>query len=215
LTTSGQPHNFSTESWNPPVSVGSVYVSGAQICQPCHTPHNANTSIPSSLAPLWNRALSSATYTMYTPMTGNGHLIIPNAPNGTSALCLSCHDGTVALGSYGGQTGTTTMAGFDNGLASLGTDLSNDHPISISYQMSIDSGYASSLRAQSVLYSTYTSPGVYTATTSAVSTLLDANGQVQCTSCHTPHANSNGYQLGRSFKGGNIGSQICLVCHSK
>ena len=38
--------------------------SETQVCVFCHTPHGANTDIPS---PLWNRALSTETY---KPLTG-------------------------------------------------------------------------------------------------------------------------------------------------
>src|SRR6185437_16726788 len=70
LTVSGLPHNFSTQLWNPAVSIGSVYVSGAQICQPCHTPHNAKI-LTDYVAPLWNHDLTTASYTMYTNLKGS------------------------------------------------------------------------------------------------------------------------------------------------
>jgi len=215
LSQAGSPHNFSDQSWNPAVSVGTVYVSGQQICQPCHTPHNANLTV--TAAPLWNHTLSTATYTMFQNFgTGVAYQGL-TAPDGTSALCLSCHDGSVALGSFGGQTGTATIgSGYtNNGVtansgANFGTDLRNDHPISIVYDTA-SANKGSSFRTLTTLYSTFTSPGVYTATTKAVSTKLDANLKVQCTSCHSPHSNSRGYQLTMN----NNGSQLCLVCHIK
>ena len=42
----GSAHDFSTSSWN---------YSG-EICQPCHTPHNAGLDVPD--APLWNRTVT-------------------------------------------------------------------------------------------------------------------------------------------------------------
>ena len=58
----------------------------------------------------------------------------PGQPDGVSLLCLSCHDGTVALDAYGGDPGNAGTIGdqFD-----LGTDLNNDHPISIVYDSAL------------------------------------------------------------------------------
>ncbi|MDH5694641.1 MAG: hypothetical protein OEZ47_16205, partial [Gammaproteobacteria bacterium] len=48
-----------------------------------------------NLAPLWNRALSTETYTPYTSNTMD---LTAGAPGNSSKLCLSCHDGTLAIG---------------------------------------------------------------------------------------------------------------------
>ncbi len=202
LTVPGSPHNFSTQLWNP---YNASTTLGGQICQPCHTPHNADITVTD--APLWNHQFTTATYSMYTNLKG---VTMAAAPDGTSKLCLSCHDGSVALGSFGGQTGTDYINGGVSGAANFGTDLRNDHPISVVYDTALAHGWGG-LRPQTYLYSTYTSPGVYTPTTKAVSTLLDASGKIQCTSCHGAHANSRGYQLKMS----NQGSALCLACHSK
>ena len=203
LTIAGLPHNFSGQTWNTYVDMGH----GGQICQPCHTPHNANISV--TIAPLWNHQFTTATYQMYTSVRGTAGTMSA-VIDGTSKLCLSCHDGSVALGAFGGQAGGITMQGYNNGLANFGTDLRNDHPVSVDYNLCVTNGWGG-LKATSSLYSTYTSPGVYGITTKAVSTKLDANGKVQCTSCHGAHSNKLGYQMSMS----NEGSQICLICHSK
>jgi len=59
----------------------------------------------------------------------------PGQPDGVSKLCLSCHDGTVALDSYGGVNGSTIITGS----ALLGTDLSTSHPISMKYDAALAS----------------------------------------------------------------------------
>ena len=97
----------------------------------------------------------------------------------------------------------------------MGTDLSNDHPISINYANALAGGYGG-LRPTTYLYSTWDTllnagTGGYSATTKAVSTMLDATGKMQCTSCHGAHANSEGYQLRMS----NKGSALCFACHNK
>src|SRR4051794_13053211 len=61
----------------------------SEVCLFCHTPHRAGE------LPLWNHFLSSATYTPYSSSTIRATV---GQPSGASKLCLSCHDGTVALG---------------------------------------------------------------------------------------------------------------------
>ena len=82
---SGSDHDFSSAGWN----------SSGAICEPCHTPHNAMTTVAN--APLWNHTLTTPTFSAYT---GPATLAAPvRQPSGVSLLCRSCHDGTVALDS--------------------------------------------------------------------------------------------------------------------
>ena len=94
-------HNLSVSG---PGSVRAV--SETRVCVFCHTPHGANTEVS---APLWNRALSGATYTPYTSSSIDAQDIAAT-PGGSSKLCLSCHDGTLAIGTVnvlGGQQNVT------------------------------------------------------------------------------------------------------------
>src|SRR5665811_812821 len=93
----GSSHDFSTANWN----------FGGEICQPCHTPHDASLDMAGS--PLWNRQSTSATFQLYSSPTFDGSSTIEQ-PSGTSKLCLSCHDGTVALDNFGGFTGGNNFA---------------------------------------------------------------------------------------------------------
>src|SRR6185369_15248989 len=119
-----------------------------QVCVFCHTPHGATQGV----TPLWNRQLSSQTYTAYTSSSLDANAIQGSLdqPGGSSKLCLSCHDGTLAIGNVnvldgrinpsialsgtglGGvmAPGAGTTTGFTR---SLGTDLTNDHPISLNF----------------------------------------------------------------------------------
>ncbi|MGB2817171.1 MAG: hypothetical protein WBA53_16860 [Burkholderiaceae bacterium] len=127
-----------------------------EICVFCHTPHGADTS---AAAPLWNKRLPAGTgYQVYS--TANSSTIdgeVITTVGSVSITCLSCHDGTQAMdniinapGSGGfdvtgggaaglGYTWTTTgRVDADGrlspgGIANLGTDLRNDHPIGIEY----------------------------------------------------------------------------------
>src|SRR5204863_336836 len=77
-------HNFSSYAW-----------SGQEICKPCHIPHNGNATAGA----LWNHTLSSATYTLFEGASSAAGGA--DALDRVSLLCLSCHDGTVALDSFG------------------------------------------------------------------------------------------------------------------
>lgn len=179
-----------------------------QICVYCHTPHNAAATTP---GPLWNRATYTPSgFTMYVSTTIDG--TIDGQPTGTSQLCLSCHDGTVAIDSYGGATGTITIgnAVFAPGPGVYDKNLTNEHPISITYPAN---GVAP---AQEMRLDT--NPFTYGDTTpGTVSQLLDG-GKVQCSSCHDVHNTKTA--VGQPFllqinNTGTAGSPLCLACHAK
>src|SRR5512142_3383617 len=66
---------------------------GHDACAFCHTPHYADPSGPY----LWRRNLSSREFTGYTSSTMQSP-VSGIQPGEVSKLCLSCHDGTIALG---------------------------------------------------------------------------------------------------------------------
>lgn len=66
----------------------------AEVCVYCHTPHGANSTIG---APLWNRTNPGTSYTVYNKPLTSGQTA--RAPGVNSLVCLSCHDGTVAIDS--------------------------------------------------------------------------------------------------------------------
>ncbi|MEW8030159.1 MAG: cytochrome c3 family protein [Candidatus Thiodiazotropha sp.] len=159
------------------------------ICTFCHIPHTLSPSTSR-----WNRDIRGGYYTPYTSSTA---VASPGQPNGSSVLCLSCHDGTIALGNVIGQESPITMLGgvttMPDGPALLGTDLSDDHPISFHY-----SSYLSSHQGDLI------DPGALTG-----SVKLDRRGRMQCTSCHDPHDDSNGKFLTVENRGG----ALCTTCH--
>ena len=87
-------HNLSV---NGPGTIKATSEKG--VCIFCHTVHDA-----SGVTPLWNHSMSTSNYIVYSSsrLTAMG-LTIPQ-PNGSSRLCLSCHDGTVALGNVSSRT---------------------------------------------------------------------------------------------------------------
>ncbi len=162
-----------------------------EVCVYCHTPHNANTAIT---APLWNRASSTATYTMYSSPTID--MTQAATPQGVSLACLTCHDGTIAIDQY--LNGPNPPAGGKNGTLSgkkkIGPDLSNDHPISITYDNTKDTEF----NALSAISATLPFFG-------------SGNDQVECATCHDVHDATNADFLRVS----NSGSALCTTCHVK
>jgi hypothetical protein len=196
----GSPHDFSKAGWN----------SSQQICVACHTPHNSDTSVTS--APLWNHAVTTSTFTMYARDSLDG--AITGQPDGVSRLCLSCHDGTVAVDSFGGTTGSVTMASL-NPAAVLGTDLSNDHPISITFNTTT-AATDGALHDPATTSVTIGAGGDKTRT-GTIDKVMLSNGTVQCSSCHDVHNSftvpgDGGVPL---LKVSKAGSQLCLTCHNK
>ena len=191
----GSAHDFSGDAaWN----------GTGEICAVCHTPHNAPEA---AVGPLWNHTLSTQTYTVYTSPTGTLDGTAANPPTGASKLCLSCHDGTVALDSFGGnsQAGANILIGAVNANADFGTDLSDDHPISISYT------------ADTSLNPTTTAVTIGDTNTldGTIGSLLVPGGTVECSSCHDVH---NTYAVSTSIKLlkiSNAASALCLTCHAK
>jgi len=180
----GSAHDFSPETWNP----------SGQICIVCHTPHNADVTVLD--APLWNHELTTQTFTLYSSPTLNAAM---SQPTGSSKLCLSCHDGTVALENFGGTTGGTN---FVTGNDLVGIDISDDHPISFTYDNALataDGGLFNPITESSGLGGTINED------------LLFA-GQLQCASCHDVH---NGAGIAFLLRMNNNGSNLCLTCHNK
>jgi predicted CXXCH cytochrome family protein len=167
----GSPHDLSA-------------VAGGAACSFCHTPHGA---LPGT--PLWSRKLSTAVYKIYESSSLEARV---GQPTGASKLCLSCHDGTVALTeTITGASGSTYIS---PGSANLGTDLSDDHPISFVY--------SSGLSAQD--------PQLRPPFGLPEGLELDRSAELQCTTCHDPHDNRYGDFLVMS----NERSQMCTSCHA-
>ncbi len=63
-----------------------------EVCVYCHTPHGANTNID---LPLWNRTITSSSYTTYDTIGTSSLTSNVSQPGINSLACLSCHDGTL------------------------------------------------------------------------------------------------------------------------
>lgn len=169
---------------------GAVRATGqTEICIFCHTPHNAN---PDAYY-LWNRLDPAGPYTPYGSSTLKATV---GQPTGSSRLCLSCHDGTIALGAVLSQPAIMPFTMSLSGRKSnLGTNLADDHPVSFDYNSAV-------LLSNSQLVNAGSLPSVVR---------LDATGQMQCTACHNPHND----QYGKFLAISNLKSGLCTACHSK
>ena len=172
---------------------------GSYTCAACHAPHGGQTVAG---APLWSHASSTATYTMYS---GTVKGTISPAPSGNSLLCLSCHDGTVAINNFGTNLGNN--AGTKISAANLiGTDLTNDHPISVTYNTLLNPGLKPITNALTI-GSTKTKVG-----TVESNMLFGAGKTVECASCHDVH---NTYVGAGNFMLKVEAAALCTTCHDK
>jgi predicted CXXCH cytochrome family protein len=211
----GSKHDLSSDSawWG-----GGDPNTTSQVCMYCHTPHHPNSSLSDLNAPLWNRAIDrTKIYTTYTSPTLAGS---PGNPTQTvSVLCLGCHDGSTARAvangisysdkhsvingprfpappQYFGNCASCHSGGMGPAKPTmmLGPDLSNDHPIAISYPTGLGSRFKTPPDAQR-----------------GWSDARLFSGKVECQSCHQVHDPSIPPFLRKS----NAGSALCLTCHVK
>lgn len=161
-----------------------------EVCIFCHTSHTAGLSS----APLWNREKSSVLYDLYESSTLQSSL---GQPDGTSKLCLSCHDGNIAIGHVLNRNKDFTMSNTEGGkltrgnLRNLGKDISDDHPVSFDPSRAVASSpeLIHPLPEDKVIY--------------------DKAGKVQCTTCHNPHDDTFSGFLRKD----GINGALCKSCH--
>jgi predicted CXXCH cytochrome family protein len=181
MTVVGSKHDLSVTGPGPIKAVHQ-----ANPCMFCHTLHRGGKGMSS-------RPDSTATYRTFESGTMKAKAAVPSGP---SRICLSCHDGTIAVGQT--RKGLIEMRGTPDGKippgrgSNLGTDLRTSHPFSIEP----DRGVATRRpRGRGHVK-------------------LDGAGLVQCTSCHDPHSEFGGSTEGMFLVEPTLRSQICQSCHS-
>lgn len=186
-------------------------VNTEQVCIFCHTPHNADRTVPG--AQLWNKKLSDTVYELYSSDTMHS---TPHQPSGADKLCLSCHDGTVAVNQlYNNpeETGNQppTM-GYGNELsidgkiksgANLTDVLSDDHPTSMQYPHYGNPHFSGTPNDE--LIDPVDEKG------SGLDPLLLRSGEMKCVSCHDPHDDTRALFLRKD----NAGANLCMTCHEE
>jgi len=202
------------------------------LCTFCHTPHRAISTLL-----LWNHTLSGANYSWDVPATTAGTpfpTFKGDTYKGPTAKCLSCHDGSVAVGD---------IAWFNGGPAQLDNtkhewpdkhnvgatggvlgSMKGNHPVAMPYpyQNLANKYNGSTTGAAAELAEWQGTPlspirifnddGAGNITAGAVA----GKTGLECSSCHDPHnkASVGDYFL-RGELGGKTTAYICLKCHIK
>ena len=176
-------------------SGASLTTSGGLGCTFCHAPHSGLGGI----TPLWNQTLSNQTYTPYTSSTYKQTGSTQPVLGRSSSLCLSCHDGTVAVGQTAAY-GTIPMNGQMNNQDSFGTNLSGSHPFNVIKPIKDAPDLVASLAAN----------GATADPTQAVKLIY---GNVECISCHNPHVQGTDTIAQNFLVRDSSNGQMCLACH--
>ncbi|MCX6895043.1 MAG: cytochrome C [Verrucomicrobia bacterium] len=188
----GTPHDLSGKGWGT-----------TETCKFCHTPHFAQAVTG---APLWNHATTAASYTPYSSQTFKGQN--QTQPSAQSQLCLSCHDGTVAVDSFANAGVMRSGSQFitSTNLIGGGTphSLATDHPISFTYDSALATADGALVTPASTNY-------VDTASATGIPLF---GGKMECASCHEPHDNSKNTS-GKFLRVDNASSALCRKCHNK
>jgi len=214
----GNKHNFSYANISVnyralPDNDNPSYPQSAQICVFCHTPHRS-----SGEGPLWNRQATTKTFKHFSSST----LSIDDPalratseygqPNGSSRLCLSCHDGVTALGAVfttpfsaspqpihfidvkGGRSGAGVAISYET--------FSSHHPVSFKYDANV----------VNILQTTFGKSYYYPPLNNIKTDKLE---RMQCTTCHDPHQDkSNNPSPITPFWAAGTYDDVCLACHN-
>lgn len=208
---------------------------GQRICIFCHAPHNTYRLSPANLGatggsgpqapdefdylPLWNHELTdNFVYSMYwngpgAPTIGaKASQAIQNGMEmgSVSLLCMSCHDGSVAVNSYGNTSQPPSSQSGGGGFmgpgytVGLDNNMQNHHPIGFDYDavQAIDTEIANA-DSRNITPTSTIRDHLYGA----------GNNLLECASCHSVHNTGNGGEslLWRS----DAASRLCLTCHMK
>jgi len=152
-------------------------------CVFCHAPRSHSLSLG-----LWNE--DQPDHLLVYPYDRPSEDMPAGKPDGSSLVCLGCHDGTIALGDV---VSRTQSAGTARGVAR--TDISDGHPVSLPY----DPG---EINESMKLESRDRLPE---------QVRLDSEGKIQCTTCHDPHDDTYGNFLVMA----DSAKTLCVACHQK
>jgi len=178
------PHDLSTAGPGPIRAIDE-----SRICIFCHAPHNASPA-----APLWNRYNPTTHYRIYESSTTDARI---DQPGPESKMCLSCHDGSIALGLLRDRDPTAPLpmshTHMPSGRSNLTNDLSDDHPVGLRFDRAL-ANRDPQLRSPDRISSKIE---------------LGPRGELECTACHDAHNN----ELGDFLRIPTREGALCLTCH--
>lgn len=206
-----------------------------RLCIFCHAPHHtyrlttAGATGTGPLAPanatylpLWNHTITNMVFVPYK----NGPDEPINGPKrsqaidtfdkigATSLLCLSCHDGSVAVNEYGhSPQNPASQSGGGITIASqynIGKDgyLANHHPIGFPYD--VVAGLDPEIFASNIAVFDQTYDGK--SDIIPVANLLPG-GKMECSTCHAVHNKGNSGE--KLLYVSDKNSNLCFSCHNK
>lgn len=161
-------------------------------CNYCHAPHSGLS------VGLWNQKLSTQNYTVYGSDTEKNNGAQPKL-GASSNHCLSCHDGTVAVGTTV-VSGQVVTSGSMYAKDIFGSNMQLSHPFSMALPFKDSAHLVASLAAS----------GKTSDTTGAVKLI---NGNVECLSCHNPHVQARDLVSQNFLVKDSSNGQMCLACH--
>jgi hypothetical protein len=181
-----------------------------RVCAYCHTPHHAITE-GNDYLPLWSHELTAQSFSMYASPTLDAQYEA-DPLMGPSRLCMSCHDGVVAVDQHYNISGGVQKTGDNYGQIAItnGTgDLTNDHPIGFNF-----ADVAAADRGIRPPDSTF----IDNPTGLTIQDALYSDGIMTCATCHEVHNRDNVSQnpaYNYFIYSPEENSKICLSCHDK
>jgi NAD-dependent dihydropyrimidine dehydrogenase PreA subunit len=215
----GSLHDMNFYITNYRGSEGGNVDSQGRICAYCHTPHHAITDASADYMPLWSHEYTKdLNWTSYQSATLTDATTAADPLMGPSRLCMSCHDGVVAVDQHYGQQGTIVgLYGDDWGGRDVGKngDLTGDHPVGFSYKTAqandINNGKPGLAPANT---------GFIGNETVKIENVLYAGEIMTCATCHDVHNKDNVANTKETSRNYFVyadqnDSKLCRTCHLK
>lgn len=192
-----------------------------RVCAFCHTPHHAMdpTQAPSAdYLPLWSHETNNETnFNPYFSPTLQAQIDDPLI--GPSRLCMSCHDGQIAIDTHYNIKGTKVLTGDSYGQVAVGQknaggegDLSNDHPIGFNYLEVVQNDHGKGIKDETNTFKNGK-------TALKISDVLYDGTYMTCASCHDVHNKDNVSHNPSVYNyfvyAPQKNSDLCLSCHDK
>ncbi|WP_136516093.1 cytochrome C [Geomonas edaphica] len=210
---------------------GATKDSQGRVCAFCHTPHHAATD-GNDYLPLWSHVLPTTSYVPYNTATIDATIDPSTMMEGPSKLCMSCHDGAIAVDTHYSTTdnGSKHLSGdsFGNAALAENASLSNDHPIGFVFDAvaagNPDTGAPGTSTEKGKDNYIKTSGAKYDGnldTTMTVASRLYNGSQgaiMTCATCHDVHNKKNADDPTKTnylLLAPNTDSKLCLSCHIK